>query len=148
MTIYEKRLTSRLDTASAHYGAPPGANPLLPPEVVTVAGLHYEIFLLGDDEMNFVVADCVAFVRGVREAVLVAQIFLNLGVNLVDRLLLGHLEKAPARFLGYLLEDFLAVWALFLPRIPAFASATTSATAHWAADAKPAGTTPAFLVRK
>jgi len=117
-------------------------------EVVTVAGLNDEVFLLGDDELNFVVADCVAFVRGVGEAVLVAQVFLNLRLNLVDRILLGDLEKPPARFLGNLLEDFLAVWAFLLPRIPATASATTSATAHWAADAKPAGTTAAFLVRK
>src|SRR5580700_9988116 len=64
--------------------------------------------------MNLMVADGVALVWGVREAVLVAQIFFDLGVDGVNRLLFGDFEHAPACFLGKLLEDFLAVGALFL----------------------------------
>src|SRR5580658_9682520 len=83
--------------------------------------------------MDFVVADCVALVGGVGEAVLVAQVFLDLGVDGVNRFFLGDFEHAAAGFLGNLFKDFLAVGALLLRRIPATAAATAhsaSVTAH------------------
>src|SRR4029077_3711738 len=121
-----------------------GANGVLLPEVVAVAGLDYEVFLFGDDEMNLVVAERVALVRRVGEAVLVAQVFLNLGVDFVPRVLLGDLEDPPAGFLGNLLEDFLAVGPFFLPRVPA----ASAATPHGAAHSKSAGTVTLFLIGK
>ena len=63
------------------------------------------------------VADGVAFVGGVGEAVLVTEVFVNFGVDFVERLFFGGFEEAAAGFLGNLLEDFLAVGALLL-RIP------------------------------
>ena len=91
---------------------------ILLPEVVAVAGLDDEVLLFGDGELKLVVADCVALVERIGEAVLVAQIFLNLRVDLFHRFFLGDLEEAPARFSGNLVEDFLAVGARFLSRIP------------------------------
>src|SRR4029077_12810146 len=104
----------------------------------------YEVFLFGDDEMNLVVAERVALVRSVGEAVLVAQVFLNLGVDFVHRVLLGDLEEPPAGFLGNLLEDFLAVGPFFLPRVPA----APAAAAHRAAHPESAGTATLFLISK
>src|SRR5271169_1775590 len=75
--------------------------------------------------MNLVVADRVSFIRGVGEAVLVAQVFLDIGVDGIDRFFLGDFEHAAAGFLGDLLKDFLAVGALLLRRI-----SSTAATAY------------------
>src|SRR5580704_4757386 len=80
--------------------------------------------------MNLVVADCVALIRGVREAVLVAQIFFYLGVDCVNRLLFGDFEHAPACFLGKLLEDFLAVGALLLWRESTAAAVPSAVLPH------------------
>src|SRR5271165_1230042 len=88
--------------------------------------------------MNLVVADGVAFVWGVGEAVLVAQVFFNFGVDGVDCFFFCDFEHATAGFFGDLLEDFLAIGALLLWRI----SPTASAAAHSAAvtaHSEPAG---------
>src|SRR5580704_4174790 len=94
--------------------------------------------------MNLVVTDCVVLVWGVREAVLVAQIFLDLGVDCVNRLLFGDFEHAPACFPGKLLEDFLSVGALLLWR------ESTAAAVHSAVLPHPesAGTAVSLVVSK
>src|SRR5271170_544176 len=95
--------------------------------------------------MNFVVADRVSFVGGVGEAVLVAQVFLDLGIDGVDGFFFGDFEHAAAGFFGNLLEDFLAVGALLL-RIPVAAAAPAHSAV--ATHSKTAGTllVAAFLV--
>src|SRR5271163_4435389 len=93
--------------------------------------------------MNFVIAERVAFVGGVGEAVLIAKVFFDFGVDGVDRFFFRDFEHAAAGFLGNLFKDFLAVGALLLLRI----SSTAAATAHSAtvtAHAKSAG--PAVVV--
>ena len=68
--------------------------------VVPFPRLHDEVFV-GRGQRDLVVAG-----RGVglggREAqvVLVSQLFFDLGIYLVDRLLLGDLEEASTSFLG------------------------------------------------
>src|SRR5580704_15483159 len=79
--------------------------------------------------MDLVVADGVALVGGVGEAVLIAQVFFNFGVDGVDGFFFGDFEHAPAGFFGDLLEDFLAVGPLLLRRI----ASTAAAAAHSAA---------------
>src|ERR1700676_997427 len=108
--------------------------------------------------MNLVIADRVALVGGVGEAVLVAQVFFNLGVDRVNGFFFRDFEQAAAGFLGNLLEDFLAVGALFLPRKPTAAAAAAAAaasttdaassTAPRAAHPKSAWNAVAFVVRK
>src|ERR1700675_2886510 len=104
--------------------------------------------------MNLVIADRVALVGGVGEAVLVAQVFFNLGVDRVNGFFFRDFEHAAAGFLGNLLEDFLAVGALFLPRKPTAAAAAASttdaasSTAPRAAHPKSAWNAVAFVVRK
>src|SRR5580692_4268113 len=78
--------------------------------------------------MDFVVADGVALVGGVGEAVLVAEVFVDFGVDLVEGLFLGSPEELAAGFPGDLFQDFLAVGALLL-RVPS----TAAAAAHPAA---------------
>src|ERR1700722_12287041 len=92
--------------------------------------------------MDLVIAERVALVRGVRGAVLVPQVFLNLGVDCVDGLFFGDFEHAPTSFLGNLLEDFLAVGTLLLWREPA--AVPTTVPAH----TESAGTGVFFLVGK
>ncbi len=71
----------------------PGAGKMetLLAEVIAVAGAHVHVFLFGDGEMDFVVADGVAFVGGVGEAVLVAEVFVDFGVDFVERFLFWRL---------------------------------------------------------
>src|SRR5260370_2732290 len=66
--------------------------------------------------MDLVVANRVALVWGVGEAVLVAQFFLDLRIDCVDGFFFGDFEHAAAGFLGDLFEDFLALGALLLRR--------------------------------
>jgi len=100
-------------------------------EVVAVAGVDGDVFFFGDDQVDFVVADGVTFVGGVGEAVLVAEVFVNFGVDGVDGFFFGDFEEAAAGFSGDLLEDFFAVGAVLL-RIPtpAAAAAHPASSAH------------------
>ena len=83
-------------------------------EVIAVAGAHVHVLLFGDGEMDFVVADGVAFVGGVGEAILIAEVFVDFGVDFVEGLFFGSFEEAAAGFVRDLLEDFLAVGTLLL----------------------------------
>src|SRR5271170_1368784 len=94
--------------------------------------------------MNFVVADRVSFVGGVGEAVLVAQVFLDLGIDGVDGFFFGDFEHAAAGFFGNLLEDFLAVGALLLRRV-ASTAATAAHSAAVTSHTKSAGSAVVIL---
>lgn len=59
-------------------------NQVLLAVVVSVAGGHDEILLIRHGEMNLVIADGISLVRRVRQAVLIAQVFINLRVNFVE----------------------------------------------------------------
>src|SRR5271165_1655207 len=108
----------------------PGMRGALRLRVVSLARLHDEVFV-GGGQIDLVVARAGdGLVGGVAEAVLVAQLLLNLGIDLIDRLFLRHFKEAAASFAGDALQDFLAIGMRGLLR-----------TAHSAA--RPAPTTVA-----
>ena len=62
--------------------------------VVAVAGLHGHVFLGGGDKKSVITGFGVGQVRRESETVLVAKLFADAGVNLLDRVVLRHLEEA------------------------------------------------------
>src|ERR1039458_3056887 len=68
----------------------------------------------------------------VAQAVLVAQLFFNAGVDLIDRLLFGDFKEAAAGLSCNLLHDFLAI-GMGLLRISGRTAATHAAGATHAA---------------
>src|SRR5882724_7810718 len=66
--------------------------------VVPLSGLHHDILRLGRD-LNFVIARLrrSSSIGRVAKAVLIAQLFLDLRVDLIDGFLLGNLEQSPSR---------------------------------------------------
>src|SRR5258706_5651657 len=64
--------------------------------VVAVSGLHDQVFFL-HTQLNFSIPR--ARFRRVPQAVLVAQLFLNLIVDLLDRLLLRYFKETATGFL-------------------------------------------------
>ena len=102
--------------------------------VVPISCLHDFIFLFGRNT-DGVIAHCGPRpVRGVTEAVLIAQLLLNLLVDLLHRLLLGSFKKATARLFGESLQDFLAIRPRWLgisrvsATVPAHSAPTVTAT--------------------
>src|SRR5664279_4776702 len=64
--------------------------------VVSVSGLHHQV-LLRSCQMDLVVAGGgISFVRRIAQAVLIAQLFFNARVDLINRLLLGDFKEATA----------------------------------------------------
>src|ERR1700722_19696880 len=68
--------------------------------------------LLFRREMDLVVAGRYILTRSVADAVLIAQVLRDRGVNLFDGLLLRDLKQATASFSGDPLQNLLAVGAL------------------------------------
>src|SRR5271167_4395748 len=111
----------------------PGMRGALRLRVVSLARLHDEVFI-GGGQIDLVVARAGdRLVGGVAEAVLVAQLLLDLSVNLVDGLLLGNFEETAAGFARDALQDFLAIGMGGLLRIAS--SAGTAHAASWPAPA-------------
>src|SRR5271155_3048077 len=82
--------------ALTRFSATETAN-LLPDEI-PVARLHDQIFLFRG-QLDFVIARTgVVLFRRIPQAVLIAQLFIDGGINVVDGLLLGYFKKSPARF--------------------------------------------------
>src|SRR5271165_1940048 len=74
------------------------------------------------------------------EAVLIAKFLADAGINLLDRLLLGNLIKAPAGLLGQSLHDGFTVGVALRSATP-----TASATASTAAGVSAAGVSAARI---
>src|SRR5215472_10075374 len=64
--------------------------------VVAFAGLDHQLLPFGHQVDAVIAAVLVGALWRVAQAVLVAQIFFDLGIDLVDRLLFRYLEKAAA----------------------------------------------------
>ena len=96
--------------------------------VVAVAGLHHHAFALGGDFQLAESRPGVGFVGRVAQAVLAAQFFLDLLVDLFERHFLRDFKEAAAGFFGDALKDFLAVAA----RLPLgwHSPAASSAASH------------------
>ena len=76
--------------------------------------MHDQVFLLSR-QADFVIADAgVRTVGRIANAVLIAQLFLNLGIDLLDGFLLRNFKEAPAGFPRKLLQDFFAVRMILL----------------------------------
>src|SRR6266481_5446556 len=78
--------------------------------VVSLSGLYRQIFLLYRD-LDLVIARLggVGSIRGVAEAVLVAQLVFDLSVDLIDRLFLGNLKQPSAGLFRDAVQNFLSV---------------------------------------
>src|SRR5436190_18157649 len=76
--------------------------------VVALARLHDEP-LLFRGEVDAMITAGGRSIRGVSEAVLVPQVLLNRGEDLIDRHMLRYFEEPSARVAGELLHDFFAV---------------------------------------
>src|SRR5580700_6558245 len=114
--------------------------------VISFSRLYYEILRLHGD-VNFVVAGGdVGFIRNVAQTVLIAEFFIQVGINLFDGHLFGNFKKAPASFPGYLLENFLPVGTRFL-RISPMSTSSHSATAT-APSAIPSAVSVSLFVGK
>src|SRR5271157_4805948 len=97
--------------------------------VIPLARLHSEVFVGGGQRDLVIASSGDSFVGGVAQAVLVAQFLFDLGIDLIDRFFLGHLEETSASFSRDLLQDFLAVGMRGLLRVSTAAgTAAHSAT--------------------
>ena len=85
-------------------------------------------------------------VGSVAQAVLVAEFFLDLGIDFADGLLLGNFKHAGAGFLGDSLQHLLAIGG-GLPRLGLRPGVTSAAPAPSAAAARPASPTSAVGFR-
>src|SRR5438552_3797191 len=103
--------------------------------VVAVSGLNHEAVLL-DREMDLPITgarfECIGRVADV---VLIAEFFLDIAVDLFDRLFLGHFKKAAAGLFGKAFENLLAIRALDVAAAWIAAAATTHAAYSGAAEA-------------
>src|ERR1019366_590409 len=97
ITEVRGNVVSRLSALQKHWpGNPKLRLGRIAAAVVAVSGLHHKIFLRGC-QMDLTVARCgVSLVGRIAQAVLVAQLFFNAGVDLIDRLLLGNFKEAAA----------------------------------------------------
>src|SRR5580700_2182026 len=89
--------------------------------------------------MKLVITQCGAGVGRIAQAVLAAQFFFDLAVDIVHRLVPGDLEHAPAGFGGDLREDLLAVHALLRESLritPAPSIRSSASTARIASAAR------------
>src|SRR5215831_3846161 len=79
--------------------------------VIFLSGMHDQIFFfrLDADLMNPFAG--ISPVRRIAQAVLIAQIFLNLGVDFLDRLFAGDFKELSAGFARDLFQNFLSVRA-------------------------------------
>src|ERR1035438_100370 len=75
----------------------------------------------------------IGLVGRVTQAVLVAQLFFNAGVDLINRLLLGNFKEASASLSCNLLHNFLAIGMGLLRITPGSAAAHAAAATHAAA---------------
>ncbi len=91
-----------------------------------------QIFLLRR-QRNLVIAGSFIVFRRVRQAVLIAQIFLDLRINFVYRFFFRNFVQFSAGGLGNLLQNFLSVRPLFLRRSSSAPPASTLAHAKSAA---------------
>src|SRR5438445_6727692 len=80
--------------------------------VIAVAGTHGEPLRLQRNLNLAKLARPARLVGRVSDAVLVAQLFFNLAINILDRMLLGDFEVASAGFLGHSLQDLLPIGPL------------------------------------
>src|SRR5271154_4045963 len=85
----------------------------LPRRVVSIPRLDRVILLFGCD-LQLVIARRNAGSWCIAHAVLIAQIFFDGTVDLVDGLLFGNFKQAAARFLGDAFEHFFAVGGFLL----------------------------------
>src|SRR6267154_1730410 len=97
-------------------------------QIKSVARLNVIIFLFRR-YLELVITSGISLVRGEAEAVLVAQLFFDAGVDFVEGLFLGRGLKHPAAgFLRDSFQDFFAIGALFLRLSPPSTAATTAAS--------------------
>src|ERR1019366_1365661 len=91
------------------HASPPGHWPKSISAIVPVASLNTQVFPLGRQDYFVISGLGVGRIRRVTQAVLTAQIFLDLAERFINGVLFGYFEESPARFLGEAFEDFLAV---------------------------------------
>src|ERR1017187_515942 len=96
ITEVRGNVVSRLSALQKHWPGNPTLRLCRTAAVVAISGLHRQVFLRGC-QMDLVIAGSgIGLVRRVAQAVLVAQLFFNAGVDLIDRLLLGNFKEAAA----------------------------------------------------
>src|SRR5208337_3571392 len=99
--------------------------------VVSLSGLHDEVFV-GGGQTDLVIADAGdSFIGGVAQVVLVAQLLFDLGVDLADRLFLGHFKETSAGFPRDLLQNLLAVGMRLLLGISSASGTAAPAASPW-----------------
>src|SRR6266404_5250258 len=81
--------------------------------VVSVSRLNDQ-FLRLRGQRNLVIARPCIFFRGIRQAILIAQIFLDLRIYFVQRFFFLNFVQSSARGFRNLLQNFLSVRPLFL----------------------------------
>jgi hypothetical protein len=85
-------------------------------------------------------------IKHVSQTVLIAQVFFNLGINLLNRLLAGNLKQPDRRFRATSVPEFLSVHARLL-RISATSAWTAVMAAH-SYSSKAAAEGTVFIILK
>src|SRR3977135_2066329 len=85
-------------------------------------------------------------IRRVSQAVLIAQVFFNLRVNLFDCLLAGNFKQPTAGFARHLFQYFLSIHTRLLRSSAASASRAAATTTHSSYSAKSAAEGMVFII--
>src|SRR5271167_3864252 len=96
--------------------------------VISLARLHDEVFIGGGQRDPVITRAGDGLVGRVAQAVLVAQLLFDLGVDLIDGLFLGHFKESAAGFTRDALQNLLAIRMGGLLRISTAAGTAAHST--------------------
>src|ERR1019366_153535 len=112
----------------------------LPVRVVSVSGLHAQVFPFHLQLNVMITSGCAVFIGRVAHVVLGTQFFDNAVVDLAHGLLFRDFKETSAGFFGNALENLLAIGVLFFGMTLATSAATTTAARISASATGPATT--------